>query len=115
MIYQTRNPLGGCVVNIYSRNGALYIVPRTNLISDGISYLRESFLGAIRDNSERTVVLDVNGVDVVDSMGVNLIIGLYRELDATSRTLQIINAGEKFMKVADFFKFSSLFTISTIT
>lgn len=100
-------------MDIYSRNGALYIVPRANLISDSISSLRESFLGAIRSNVERTVVLDVSGVDVVDSMGVNLIIGLYRELDTSSRTLKIINASDKFMKVADFFKFSSLFTIST--
>ena len=58
--------------------------------------------------------MDVTGIDVIDSLGVNLIIGLYKELESSSRKFRIINASEKFMKVAQFFRFHALFSIEAV-
>ena len=60
------------------------------------------------------MVLDAEGVDVVDSLGVNLIIGLYKELSNNSRFFRITNANDKFMKVANFFKFPAIFQIEGV-
>ncbi len=48
---------------------------------------------------------------MVDSLGVNLIVGLYREAMSRSATIEIIGAGENFIKVANFFRLPSLFPI----
>jgi hypothetical protein len=48
----------------------------------------------------------------VDSLGVNLIIGIYRQAVAEAKTFEIINAGSRFIKVAQFFRFYSLFSVN---
>ena len=62
---------------------------------------------------ESTVALDARGVEIVDSLGVNLIIGLYKHTASESKEFRVLNAGDKFMKVANFFRFSSIFTIES--
>ena len=41
----------------------------------------------------------------------NLVVGLYRQAVSESKTIEIIGAGENFMKVADFFRLTSLFPV----
>lgn len=91
--------------------GILYLIPGTDMVADKFDEMRNFFLNALETDNEPNVVLDVKGVKVVDSLGVNLIIGLYKELNKSSRTFKIVNACDKFMKVAHFFKFNSLFDI----
>ena len=91
--------------------GILYLMPGNDMVADRFDEMRTFFLDTLQTNSEAEVVLDVDGVNVVDSLGVNLIIGLYKELNKSARTFRIINASGKFMKVANFFKFNSLFNI----
>ena len=47
------------------------------------------------------------------SLGVNLIIGVYRQVISESKTFEITGAGEKFLKVARFFQFPALFNIKS--
>lgn len=90
----------------------LYLVPGTDLVASKVESLRNSMVEKIQKNGEVSrVVLDVKGVDIVDSLGVNLIIGLYREVSSSSKSFEIIGGSEKFMKVANFFRFPSLFTV----
>jgi len=96
----------------YTQNDVLVLAPNTNLIASHIEEIRNFFLAQLKEfPNEKSVTLDVKGVDVVDSLGVNLIIGLYKETNANSKELKIINAGEKFMKIANFFRFPSILTI----
>ena len=96
----------------YSEKESFYLVPETNLVADTINELRDFFLAQLNDNPDRKkVIFDAEGIDIVDSLGVNLIIGLYRQVDSESNTFQIINAGDKFLKIASFFRFPTLFKI----
>jgi len=90
----------------------LFLVPETDLVASHIEELRNFFLEQLKGNSRQSLVtLDVKGVNVIDSLGVNLIIGLYKETTANSKKLKIINANNKFMKIANFFKFPSIIQI----
>ena len=90
----------------------LYIIPETDLVASRIEELRDDMIQELENNPDATgVILDVQGIDIVDSLGVNLIIGLYRQVTAESKTFEIIGAGDKFMKVANFFRFPTLFTV----
>ncbi len=96
----------------YPEGETLVLVPEQDLIASSIEELRIFFLEQLKEHDgQQTVVLDVKGIEVIDSLGVNLIIGLYKETSANGKEIKIVNAGEKFMKVANFFRFPSILTI----
>jgi len=96
----------------YKENDVFYLVPETDLVASQMEEIRDYFMTALRENPDvNQVTLNAQGIEIVDSLGVNLIIGLYRHVSTESKKFQIINAGEKFMKVANFFRFSTLFDI----
>jgi anti-anti-sigma factor len=91
----------------------LILQPQADLVASQIEVFRDSVLVLMKKNPDVTgVVLDATGIEIVDSLGVNLIIGIYRQAAAESKTFEIINAGEKFIKVARFFRFYSLFSVN---
>lgn len=99
-------------MNASVENDILYLTPETDLVASRIEALRRFFTEKLKAHPEASrVVLDVHGVETVDSLGVNLIVGLYREAMAGDRTIEITGANEKFMKVASFFRLPAIFTI----
>ncbi len=94
----------------------LVIKPETDLIASRIEELRDFFMKQIEEHPDLNhVILDAHGIKFVDSLGVNLIVGLYRQLASASKSLEINGAGKNFMKVAGFFRFSSLFPVNEET
>jgi anti-anti-sigma factor len=92
---------------------SLVLRPETDLIASQIEELRNAVLEQMKKFPEvESVVLDAEGIEIVDSLGVNLIIGIYRQAVADSKGFEVINAGSRFVKVAQFFRFFSLFTIN---
>ena len=91
----------------------LYLVPETDLLASRIEGLRDSFSRKLKENpSVSRVVLKADHIDEMDSLGVNLIIGIYRQVISESKSFEITGAGEKFLKVANFFRFPELFEIN---
>ncbi len=100
-------------MNVIIQENRLIVQPQTDLIASHIEVLREAVLPVMKKHHSVTgVVLDATGIEIVDSLGVNLLIGIYRQAAAESKTFEIINAGEKFIKVARFFRFYSLFSVN---
>ncbi len=96
----------------YAENDTLFLVPEADLVASRIEEVRNFFLSKLKEHPDESMVtLDAGGVKVIDSLGVNLIIGLYKEVTSNGKTLKIVNAGEKFMKIANFFRFPSILTI----
>ncbi len=99
-------------MNAKVENNRLILIPETDLIASRVEMLRTFMTNQIQAHPEIPhIQLDVNGVNFVDSLGVNLIVGVYQQANASSKTLEIIRAGENFKKVADFFRLSSLFPV----
>jgi anti-anti-sigma factor len=100
-------------MNAIIQGNRLVLQPQTDLIASHIEVHREAVLAEMKKYPGVTgIVVDAAGIEIVDSLGVNLIIGMYRQSAAESKTFEIINAGEKFVKVARFFRFYSLFSIN---
>lgn len=94
------------------QNEALYLIPETDLVASRIEELRDFFSKQLEDNPDVSIVyLDVRGIEIVDSLGVNLIVGLYRQVSNASKSIEIYGAGKNFMKVANFFRLPSLFPV----
>ncbi len=99
-------------MNVRKEDQTLWLIPETDLVASRIETLRDFFAEKLAEHEEvRHVILDVRGVDIVDSLGVNLLVGLYRQVTGASGTIEIVGAGERFMKVANFFRLPSIFSI----
>ena len=93
-------------------NDTLILIPGEDLVASSIDKMRDSLLDELKKYPDvKNIVLDVSGIMVVDSLGVNLIIGLYKHAKSESKTFEITGAEEKFMKVAAFFRLPSLLNI----
>jgi ABC-type transporter Mla MlaB component len=100
-------------MEIQQQGDTLYFTPKTNLIADKIETLRDEFVKGLNKNPTAvTVVLNASYVETVDSLGVNLLIGLYRQVSSESRIFKIEQAGDAFLKLAGFFQLTKIFTIS---
>ena len=96
-----------------AQKDTLFLMPKTDLVASQIEKLRNSFLVGLKANPNVSkVVFKADEIETVDSLGVNLIIGIYRQVNAESKIFEITGAGEKFLKVANFFQFPSLFKIN---
>ena len=99
-------------MKVRRENGKLFLIPESDLIASRIEELRDYFAEQLEQHPDvSSVLLDVSGTAFVDSLGVNLIVGLYRQVTSADKTIEIIGAGESFMKVADFFRLTSLFSV----
>ncbi|MEA1967998.1 MAG: Hpt domain-containing protein [Thermodesulfobacteriota bacterium] len=93
----------------------LFLESKTDLVASQIEKLRDSFLKKLKANPNVSkVVFKADHIETVDSLGVNLIIGIYRQVNSESKTFEITGAGEKFLKVANFFQLPALFNITGI-
>ena len=100
-------------MEIYREDKTLYIVPNCDLTASHVEELRDGILNKLRsEESLESIVFDVKGIEVVDSLGVNLIIGTYRHAESQSIQFEVINANEKFMKISDFFQFENFFSVT---
>lgn len=91
---------------------SLILLPETDLIASKIEEIRDFFQESLKDNKNiNEVILDADNIEIVDSLGVNLVIGLYKQVAEDSKKFKVINAGKKFIKLANFFRFPSIFTI----
>lgn len=91
----------------------LILIPETDLVASHIVRLRDYFLDALTDHPKvSTVILQADNIKTVDSLGVNLIIGIYRQVSSESKIFKITGAGDRLLKVAEFFHFSALFSIT---
>ena len=101
------------MMEIQKQGDTLYFTPETNLTADKIEKLREEFVNGLNKNPAAvTVVLNASHVETVDSLGVNLLIGIFRQVSSESRIFKIEQAGEAFLKLAGFFQLPKIFTIS---
>jgi anti-anti-sigma factor len=99
-------------MKIRKQGTTLTLIPESDLTAGKIEELKDYFIAQLKEHSDFThIQLDAGGIEVVDSLGVNLIVGLYREAMSRSATIEIIGAGENFIKVANFFRLPSLFPI----
>lgn len=100
-------------MDIRKEKNTLFLIPDSDFTAGRIESLRNEFLEALNTHPDAsTVVLQANRVETVDSLGVNLIIGIFRQVTGESKSFQITGAGPVLLKLAAFFQLTKLFTIS---
>lgn len=100
-------------MKIHRIKNRLTIAPESDLIASQVETLRTEILTSLKQETAlEQIVLDATGIEVIDSLGVNLIIGIFRESESRSIPFEVTNASDKFKRVSDFFQFKNYFNVS---
>jgi anti-sigma B factor antagonist len=84
---------------ILSEAGQTIVRPGTDVVASMAEAFKEDLLAAV-NSSDGVLVIDLDGVEMVDSVGVGVIIAAYNSLNQAGRELKVINAA---MGVCDLF------------
>ena len=86
-----------------------------NIVSTTVGDLLEQFRGYFATGVEASrLILDLKTVRVIDSQGLNLIIGLYRECQRHEISLEVANPSEETKRLFRMFKLDRIFGSSLV-
>ncbi|WP_303674867.1 STAS domain-containing protein [Vampirovibrio chlorellavorus] len=77
----------------------LRLISEENFNSTFIDALQKKMLEAINANPDRDVVLDMRQVELIDSLGLKLLIGLYKTCQSQNRLLKLEVVNPSVLKV----------------
>ena len=76
---------------IVTKDGGAVIRPGTDIVASMAETFKSDLLSTI-DVSQGDLTIDLAGVEMVDSVGIGVIIATHNTLDHVGRKLQVINA-----------------------
>lgn len=86
-----------------------------DIVSTTVQTLKKLFLELLNQLSDvETVVLDLKEVDIVDSQGLNFLIGLYIECEKKKLNLKISHCNSNNHKLLAIFKLDKLFGVEPL-
>ena len=103
------------MIEYRKKQGSLTCVVKTNLIASNIPDIREDLLARIdQDDKWKELVLDLSDTDVIDSIGVNLVVNLYKKIDSANKSFKTIGCNKSIMEVLKLFRLDQHFKIQMI-
>ena len=97
----------------YSDN-TLTIQMEENLVSSASGDILETWKSWLAECAESPdVVIDLEKAEIIDSEGINLIIGLYRECTSKGQNFKVINPTAENLRLFGILKLSRIFGLQT--
>lgn len=85
--------------------------PEVDVVASTVSELRKRLIEHLDANDWGELIFDCHQVSSMDSVGVNLIVGLYKKAGGADRQFCMINCNEPILKVLKLFRLDEKFTI----
>ena len=98
-------------LTIERTGGILRLAPRTDLVASAVEDLRAALLDAMAEPGP-AVVLDLVAVEVLDSLGITLILGLFRSSQKAGAAFSIQNVRPDLMRVFRLFNLTKFFPVN---
>ena len=87
--------------------------PGTDVVASMAETFKGELLTAIND-SQGTVVIDLQGVDMVDSVGIGVIIASHNTLNQAGRKLKVINVTKDIFGLFSTMRLNRRFTVEGV-
>ncbi len=89
----------------------LRLTPRTDLVASTVEGHRSSLMKAIEEGSE-SVVLDLSSVDQIDSLGITLVLGLFKSCQKSGAAFSIEGVKPDILRVFKLFNLTKFFPVT---
>jgi anti-anti-sigma factor len=93
------------------QEGGVRLQPRGDLVASSVEAVKRSLLRAI-ETAEGFVTLDMASVKVVDSMGITLVLGLYKTCKAKELAFEVVNLNPDIHRVFKLFNLTKFFPVT---
>lgn len=87
-------------MTVLSGNEVVVVAPEGQIDLHNAGALRHAILSAFESDTPG-VVLDLSGVDFLDSAGIGILVGAYRRARATGKSFRLTGAGPRVQRVLD--------------
>ncbi|PIE62575.1 MAG: anti-anti-sigma factor [Desulfobacter postgatei] len=95
------------IVNIEDQT---IVKPGEDVVASMADAFKAELLSAV-NSSQGTLVIDLNGVNIVDSVGIGVIIATYNSLSQSNRQLKVINVAKDIYGLFSTMRLDRRFTV----
>jgi len=86
------------------------VKPGEDVVASMADAFKEELLSAV-NSSQGTLVIDLDGVSMVDSVGIGVIIAAYNSLSQSNRQLKVINVAQDIYGLFSTMRLNRRFTV----
>ncbi len=97
-------------IKIKSQDGRVEMSPGGDLVASSVETLRSGMEKALKD-AKSEVVLDLSSTQQIDSLGITLVLGLFKECQKAGIAFSIRGASRDLMRVFRLFNLGKFFPI----
>ncbi|MCG8549942.1 MAG: STAS domain-containing protein [Desulfobacterales bacterium] len=86
------------------------VKPGEDVVASMAEAFKDELLSAV-ESSQGTLVIDLDGVSMVDSVGIGVIIAVYNSLSQSNRQLKVINVADDIYGLFSTMRLNRRFTV----
>lgn len=102
------------MIEYKKENNRLICAVRSDLIASNIRELRQDLISKIdSDDSWGELILDLHDTESIDSIGVNLLVNLYKKTGSAKKTFKTIGCNKSIADVLSLFRLDQHFEVQT--
>ncbi|MCP4750265.1 MAG: STAS domain-containing protein [Proteobacteria bacterium] len=100
------------MIKFKKENQTLTCIPEVDIIASNIPGLREALLSHLDGDQEwKELVFDCSRIETMDSIGINLIVNVFKKTDADQKTFRMEGCNESVLNVLKLFRLDEHFTL----
>ncbi len=99
------------MISFKKEENSIVCTPKINLVASNVTAMRDRLLKKIEGMEWEELILDCNQIDTLDSIGVNLVVGLYKKAESTSKQFKMIGCNDALKKVLNLFRLDQKFSV----
>ncbi|MGK0290997.1 MAG: anti-anti-sigma factor [bacterium] len=97
----------------FKKDGSILICePHVQVVASNVPEMRDTLIDHLdSDDSWDKLIFDCSQVDTLDSIGINLIVGLLKKTKATGKAFEVHGCNETIIKVFKLFRLTEQFVV----
>lgn len=98
------------MVQVLNEGGACRIIPQGNVVASSVDGMRAEIRAALEPVSD-PVVFDLSKVQELDSLGISLVVGLFKSCQQKNLAFSVEGVSPNLMRVFSLFKLQGYFPV----
>jgi anti-anti-sigma factor len=99
------------MISFKKEENSIVCIPQVNMVASNVSAMRDRILSKIESLEWQELIVDCSEVDTLDSIGVNLVVGLFKKAESTSSQFKMTGCNDAIKKVLNLFRLDQKFSV----
>ncbi|OGG99401.1 MAG: hypothetical protein A2600_01995 [Candidatus Lambdaproteobacteria bacterium RIFOXYD1_FULL_56_27] len=100
------------MIQFLSQGEQLICIPQQEIIASNVPAMRELLIERLdAEEGWKELVFDCKAVETLDSIGINLIVGLFKRARVAEKSFKVVECNPAIVKVLKLFRLDEQFTV----